>query len=256
VNRQLTLLEDWPAPNRGSERPKRLLTNGNRDLRRDHIYTWTLPALIARLPDGRSVRTCPAAGICARLCYARTGSYNFRNVKAAHLRNLLYVLEDPAGWERAMLAELARPTMRNAYVRIHDAGDFFSDDYLAAWLRLIRASPKTTFYAYTKEVERYRRMIEPDTPANSVWIMSLGGREDHLIDHQRDRVADVHPTEAAIAEAGAHSQAASDLLAAFGPTPIGMAANNIRHLKRLQGERTFGQLQAAVRARRDTLGSK
>lgn len=251
MNEQLTIADGWPEPAADRpERPKRLLTNGNRDLARDRIYTWTLPALAARLPDGRTVRTCPAAGVCAQACYARSGTYNFRNVKAAHLRNLLFVVQDPDGWERAMCAELCRPRMVGSHVRIHDAGDFLSDEYLAAWLRIIRAHPAINFYAYTKEVERYRRMVEPDPPPNSRWILSLGGREDHLVDLERDRVADVFPTEASIAEAGWHSQAASDLLAAYGPTPVGMAANNIRHFKARQGERTFGQWQREADGRR------
>ncbi|MFD0633069.1 hypothetical protein ACFQ9X_17310 [Catenulispora yoronensis] len=53
-------------------RPARLLTNGNRDLARDNIWTWSLPALAARLPDGRTIRTCPASGICRLACYARS----------------------------------------------------------------------------------------------------------------------------------------------------------------------------------------
>ena len=255
MNEQLALPADLPGPAGGPERPRRLLSDGNSDLRRDRIYSWTIPALVARLPDGSSVRTCPAAGICARMCYARNGTYNFRNVKAAHLRNLLYVLEDPAGWERAMLAELARPKMRGAFVRVHDGGDFLSDEYLAAWLRLAGATPWVTFYCYTKEVERFQRLVVGRAPRNFLWVYSLGGREDHLIG-PGDRVADVYPTEASIAEAGAHSQKDSDLLAVLGPSPVGMAANNIRQFKKRQGQRTFGQIQAEARARRHALDSK
>lgn len=74
-------------------RPRRLLTNSNRNLARDRIWTWTLPALAARLPDGRTIRTCPSAGICAQACYARVGAYMFPAVKAAHVRNLQYVVD-------------------------------------------------------------------------------------------------------------------------------------------------------------------
>ena len=60
-----------------------------------------------------------------------------------------------------MTAELAAPRFMGTWIRIHDAGDFFSDDYLAAWLRVIRASARVNFYAYTKEVDRFRRLVEP-----------------------------------------------------------------------------------------------
>ncbi|MDX6740452.1 hypothetical protein R9X44_11795 [Actinocorallia sp. A-T 12471] len=115
-----------------SPRPRKLLSNSNRNLARDGIWSWTIPALAARLPDGTTIRTCPAAGVCAHICYARAGTYRFPTVRAAHLANLLFVLEDPPGWEQAMNAELSRPAMRGKNVRIHDAGDFFSDDYTRA----------------------------------------------------------------------------------------------------------------------------
>jgi hypothetical protein len=174
----------------------------------------------------------------------------FPAVKAAHLKNLLYVLEDPEGWETAMNTELAHPRFEAAFVRIHDAGDFFSDDYTRAWLRIIRTNPQCFFYAYTKEVDRYQRLIEPDPPSNSAWICSFGGTQDHMLDPGRHRVADVFPTEDDIARAGFHSQADSDLLAAFGPTPVGMAANNIPRFKKRQGDRTFREWQAEVSKRR------
>ena len=237
-------------------RPRRLLTNGNRNLARDRIWTWTLPALAARLPDGRTIRTCPSAGVCAQACYARAGTYMFPAVKAAHLRNLQRVVEDLAGWERDMTKELTAGRFDGAYVRIHDSGDFFSDAYTEAWLRIIASAPRTTFYAYTKEIQRYQRLIAPRVPANSRWILSYGGTQDALIDPLRDRVADVFPDEPSIAAAGFHSQARSDLLAAFGPSPVGMSANNLPALRRRQGRRTFREWQQqhdherAARARR------
>jgi hypothetical protein len=229
-----------PSPSR---RPRRLLTNSNRNLARDRIWSWTIPALAARLPDGTTFKTCPSAGVCSGVCYARNGTYNFPSVKAAHLANLLYVLRDQSGWEGAMNAELTAARFDGAYVRIHDAGDFFSDDYTRAWLRIITANPQATFYAYTKEIARYERLIEPDPPPNSHWICSLGGTQDNLLDPRRHRIADVFPSEKAIAEAGFHSQTASDLLAAFGPAPVGMTANRIPNFRKRQGERTFGQWQ-------------
>jgi hypothetical protein len=229
-----------------AQRPKRLLSRANRDLARDGIWSWTIPALAARLPNGTTFRTCPAAGVCAQVCFARSGTYNFPAVKAAHLRNLLYVIEDPKGWERAMIAELAHPRFVGAHVRIHAAGDFFSDSYARAWLRIIRATPDTSFYAYTKELIRHDRILEPERPPNAVWIISLGGIYDRYVDMDRHRVCDVFPTEEAIAEAGWHSQAASDLLAPYGPTPVAMAANDHPHLRKRQGGRTFGEWQREI----------
>lgn len=64
---------------RHRRRPERLLTQ-NSELRDEGVWNWTIPALATRLPDGRVIKTCPAAGVCAQACYARNGTYNFRGV--------------------------------------------------------------------------------------------------------------------------------------------------------------------------------
>ncbi|HEV2640056.1 MAG TPA: hypothetical protein VGX23_33285 [Actinocrinis sp.] len=234
---------------RGARWPARLLTNGNRDLARDRIWTWSLPALAARLPDGSTVRTCPAAGICALACYAREGTYKIPSVRARHLLNLRYTIEDLGGWQDAMIRELAHRRFANGVrVRIHDGGDFYSPRYLDAWLTVIAASPHVGFYTYTKEVELFRRLVETAPPPNLKWVYSLGGKQDVLLTGA-DRIADVFPTESAIERSRFHSQAASDLLAVDGPSPVAMASNNIPKLKRRQGDRTFGQWQAETEGR-------
>ncbi|MCP3800723.1 hypothetical protein NLX83_15755 [Allokutzneria sp. A3M-2-11 16] len=223
-------------------RPKRLLTQNAR-LRRIGVWNWTLPALALRLPDGRTVRTCPSAGVCAQACYARAGTYTWPVVAAKHAANLAFVLDDPHGWEKAMLAELAAPRFTGAWVRIHDSGDFFSDTYLTAWLRIIRARPATYFYCYTKEVDRVRRLVVPDPPGNFRWVFSFGGTQDAEL-REDDRVADVFPDSDAITEAGWASQEASDLLAVLGPRRVGIPANRLPSArKRLRG-RTFRTWQA------------
>ncbi|NKQ57319.1 hypothetical protein HFP15_31080 [Amycolatopsis sp. K13G38] len=240
-----------PAPDSAApRRPRRLLTQ-NREMRAIGVYNWTLPAWAGRLPDGRTYNTCPSAGICRQVCYARHGTYLWPTVRAKHQANLMFVLDDPAGWEQAMLAELAAPKFRGRFVRVHDSGDFFSDDYTRSWLRIMRSAPDVTFYAYTKEIRRFRWLIEPDPPENFLWVYSYGGTQDAQIDATTDRVADVFPNEQAIAEAGWSSQEASDLLAVLGPRLVGVPANRIPHfLRRLHGRR-FSQWQAEVDAERD-----
>lgn len=223
-------------------RPQRLLTR-NRRMREIGAWNWTLPAWAGRLADGRTYNTCPSAGVCARLCYARTGTYRFPAVLRRHEQNLQFVLDDLAGWEAAITTELSAPRLRGAWVRIHDSGDFFSDTYTLAWLRVITAHPDTMFYAYTKEVALFRRLIVPRGLPNLKWVFSLGGTQDRSLDHRVDRVADVFPTEDAITTAGWHSQRDDDRLAVVGPAPVGMAANRVPHiLTRLNGHR-FSELQ-------------
>jgi hypothetical protein len=249
-----------------------LLTQ-NSELRRDGVWNWTLPAWVVELSDGSRVNACPNAGACVSLCYARNGTYLFPKVRAAHVRNLEWTLTDLEGWKAAMLEELSRPRYRpsgeprlehlapvldldewaeawrhagGAAVRVHDAGDFYSDDYLLAWLEIARKHPDVLFYAYTKEVSRFRR-LEDWAPDNFRWLYSLGGREDHLVDLEQDRHADVFPDLDTLADAGYMDQTESDLLAVLLPTTrVGIPANNIRHLRKRQGAATFGEIEASL----------
>lgn len=162
----------------------------------------------------------------------------------------MFVLDDLAGWETAIVAELSARKFSGSWIRVHDSGDFFSDSYTLAWLRVMRARPEVNFYAYTKEVSRFRRLVEPEPPPNFLWVYSYGGTQDAALDPGVDRVADVFPDEEAIRAAGWHSQEASDLLAVLGPRLVGVPANRIPHfLKKLRG-RTFRSWQAEVDADR------
>lgn len=230
-------------------RPARLLTQ-NSEMRQIGVWNWSVPAWAGRLADGRTYNTCPSAGICAQACYARHGTYTWPVVRAKHQANLMYVLDDLAGWQAAMVAELGATKFHGAWIRIHDSGDFFSDAYLQAWLDICRARPDTNFYAYTKEVSRFRTLVDPDPPPNFLWVYSYGGTQDAALNPAVDRIADVFPDESAIAEAGWASQEASDLLAVLGPRLVGVPANRIpAYLKRLAGRR-FSEWQAEVDAER------
>jgi hypothetical protein len=221
----------------------KLLTQ-NSELRPDGIYNFSLPAFGVRLTDGRTMNVCPNAGACASYCYARNGTYNFKNVKNAHIRNLELTLDYPELFVNQMIEECNKPRMKGKYVRIHDSGDFYSIDYLLSWLQIIRACPDVTFYAYTKEVSMFKKIVEHDCPVNFKYLYSLGGKEDHLIDKENDRHAEVFPDDAAILDAGYENQDASDLLAITLPSnKIGIPANNIKHYNKKMAGRTFGELQ-------------
>src|SRR5215471_3655796 len=230
--------------------PTRWLLTQNSELKRDGVYNWSLPAFAGRLSDGRAFNCCPNAGVCATLCYARNGTYNIPTVRAHHEWNLRYVLDHLLHWERHMQRELLHRRYRGKHIRIHDSGDFFSDAYLQAWLRIMRVSPWATFYAYTKEVSRFKRLVEPNPPSNFLWIYSLGGKEDILIDREHDRFADVFPDKATAQAAGFATQEASDLFALYSPHSVGIIADRIPALQKRQGQATFGQLQEERQARR------
>lgn len=222
---------------------KKLLSQ-NSELRPDGIFNWSLPAFAIKLNDGTNFNVCPNAGACAPYCYARNGTYLFSNVRGRHIQNLEYTLYHLEEWQQQMLSEVQHKKMIGKHVRIHDAGDFYNDEYLLAWLEIARQTPDVTFYCYTKEVSRFKRLVEPNCPANFRYLYSMGGKEDHLVDKEVDRHADVFPDDVAILDAGYMNQDASDLLAITLPTTkIGIPANNIRHFNKKMDGRTFSELQ-------------
>lgn len=225
------------------------LRQGNRDLRRSGIYVWSIPALYATLSDGSRFVTCPNAGVCGAACYATFGTYRFSNVRAAHLRNLEATFDLPV-WTREMIAELEHRRYRGKWVRIHDAGDFYSRPYLLAWCDIARATPATSFYAYTKEISLVKALAPGIVPPNLTLILSYGGREDHLIDRDHDRHADVFPDLESLVAAGYHDQADDDRLAATGPMRVGIVANNLPTARRRTAGRSFSEWQEARSADR------
>lgn len=239
---------------------KWLLTQ-NSDLRRIGVFNWTLPAFVIELPDGSHFNVCPQAGVCAQLCYARVGTYRFKNVRAAHIRNLLLCRDAPEEFERQMTEELRHKRYAGKWIRVHDSGEFFSDDYLLTWMRIMRNSPGVRFYCYTKEISRFKRLVVNDAPDNFLWCYSLGGKEDHLIDLNTERHADVFPDVEALIAAEYTDQTESDLLSVLSESPlVGIPANRIPHLLKKQGRETFGSLQRArdekLRAKNERAGQR
>jgi hypothetical protein len=220
------------------------LLSQNSELKPDGIFNWSIPAFAIKLSNGQNFNACPTAGACAEFCYARNGTYLFRNVRQRHIWNLELTLYQSDFFKASMIEECSKPKMVGKFVRIHDAGDFYSEKYLFDWIEIIKACPDVTFYAYTKEVSMFKKYIENNCPTNFKYLYSLGGKEDHLIDLQNDRHAEVFPDDVAILEAGYKNQDASDLLAITLPTnKIGIPANNIKHFNKKMAKRTFGQLQ-------------
>ena len=246
-------------------KPARFLTQ-NSELKKVGVWNWTLPAHTLQLSDGTWFNTCPNAGACGRVCYAKMGTYLFSNVRRRHLQNLEYVIDEKSIWHLEMQIELDskrfRPTgishdlpydesdewlhgwinSGGRAVRIHDAGDFFNEEYLEEWACVAEVHQDILFYAYTKEVAMFKNHPEWIDPNFRV-IYSLGGKQDHLIDREVDRHAEVFPTKEALEAAGYFDQSDNDLLAAVAPSnKIGIVANNLPVANKRFAGRTMSEL--------------
>lgn len=147
-------------------RPKSILgTNAKMEKSKTEgeiIYDLTLPALSGIVVDEETgdfveITTCPGAGECQLFCYARKGGYvMFPASSMSAAQALNFLVNDPDGYMGKVNQEIR--VIKNKtdkagiqlVVRWHDAGDFFSKEYLDLAYRIADANPEVKFYAYTK----------------------------------------------------------------------------------------------------------
>ena len=178
-----------------------------------------------------------------------TNVYNSRKHNFDLLRNLHF--ED--------MVELINSSLpKNAgIVRIHVAGDFFSQQYLDAWYIVALRNPKILFYAYTKSLRFWvGGVTEMPILHNFVLTASYGGRDDHMIDQFNLRSAKVVFSEAEAKELGLaidhdDSHAAkpslrdnSFALLIHGTQPAGSEASTA--LKKLKGKGSYSRKKLKV----------
>ena len=109
------------------------------------------------------VNTCPGAGSCKVDCFAmKGGKIQFKAAWQSDGRILTYLLNDPDGFFNQLSNEISVeaqaaakgdkkfPNGWQTTVRWHDAGDFFSPEYLDMALKMAAKHPDVRFYAYTK----------------------------------------------------------------------------------------------------------
>jgi hypothetical protein len=178
--------------------------------------------LIFSLPSGYS---CPNAGVCKTFADRTTGQITdlpqftgtqaeeFRcfsamaetrpTVRAARwhnwdlIRNTMYQGTD----QPTLIADLIDMSLEFQpdldLVRIHEAGDFWTENYMHAWIHVAQRRPRQTFYAYTKSLGMWLS-LKDQMPDNFKLTASFGGTLDYLIPKHQDvfkRIAYVVYTE-------------------------------------------------------------
>jgi hypothetical protein len=87
-------------------------------------------------------------------------------------------------------------------IRIHESGDFWTENYMKAWMMVAQGRPEQKFYAYTKSLGMWYNLRDI-IPSNFYLTASHGGTLDYLLDKHSDvftRVAHVVYTEEQAAE--------------------------------------------------------
>ena len=157
---------------------------GNEKLSKLDTVSFNIPAF--RSADG--FETCPKAGACATLCYARQGHYMMPHVAATREFNLKIVRGDLSTFVFLATEDLLK--IKNKIIRVHDSGDFFSQKYMDAWFFLARSFPDKKFYAYTKSLH----LDQSKCPENFQIVQSVGGLLDAEInpEESHSRIFSTH----------------------------------------------------------------
>jgi hypothetical protein len=169
-------------------RPKAILgTNAKMEKSKTEgeiIYDLTLPALSGIVVDEDTgdfveITTCPGAGQCQLFCYARKGGYvMFPASSMSAAQALNFLVNDPEGYSARVNQEIKTVKAKadkagiQLVVRWHDAGDFFSKEYLDLAYDVAKSNPDVQFYAYTKMGD----VATGATPKNFTMNFSSGSK--------------------------------------------------------------------------------
>jgi len=168
--------------------------------------------------------TCPYANICKTLtprdrskidpdsilvqdygdirCYASSEEAQYPNAQKLRWTNKdLLDKFDKNGKANLILDSLNYFEYENGKLnifRIHESGDFFSQEYFDAWLEVVKKRSDVLFYAYTKSLPYWVARLS-SIPSNLKLVASVGGHADDLIEKYNLRYAVIvqTPEEAA-----------------------------------------------------------
>lgn len=162
------------------------------------------------LANGQAFSCVGATAYCETICYAGKLENLFKGVGKQMLANyealsnatfdeMLFMLE---GIISKFVAESRKRDAEMIY-RIHWDGDFFSDEYTAAWIAIIREYSMVQFWVYTRNTQAAVQLHKAGLSNLSLYFSA--DPENERIAHMLYRTYGIRP--AAVAETFADSQA-------------------------------------------------
>ena len=147
------------------------------------------------------VNTCPGAGACARVCYARRGNYVLLPlifVKQTRILNLL--LNEPDTFQKLLEREIETTILRNkgkkVQFRWNDAGDFFTKKYFEIAINITKDLKKSGYnfesYAHTKIGDIYN-LNDPNITLN--FSTDAAEKERKKLDLSQTKTSEIVPSE-------------------------------------------------------------
>ena len=168
-----------------------------------------------------AVKTCPYADQCLKGCYATKAFYRMSAAVAKRARNWKATLSNDFIYKMNADIETAKKKAERKglklIVRIHDSGDYFSQEYADMWKEISSQNSDVEFYSYTKSVKffikDYMRL-----PSNLRIIFSMGGKTDNLINKNIHRHCQIFETSTDLRFAGYADTSNDDSIAALAVT--------------------------------------
>jgi len=119
-------------------------------------------------------------------CFAASGEARSPSLRKAVWHNLDLIRETTFNaWRYKTskvnaLSDLIQASLPECdIVRVHVGGDYFSKEYLEAWVKVAIENPDMIFYSYSKSLKFFTDVMRPK---NLILTASRGGKYDELID--------------------------------------------------------------------------
>ena len=109
-------------------------------------------------------------------------------------------------------------------LRVHVGGDYFSKEYLLAWIEVAKRNPDKLFYSYSKSLNFFG---DVELPENLVLTASRGGKYDDMIDENHFKEALVVYSEQEAADLGLEIDH-DDEHAAFGKSNFALLIHGVQ----------------------------
>lgn len=126
-------------------------------------------------------------------CFSATQENIFPTTRKQRAHNFELLRKLKTAEEMANLIHESLPKFGNIIgkvIRLHVAGDFFSQTYFDAWILVSKRNPKRIFYAYTKSLSYWIARLD-SIPKNLKLTASKGGKLDSLITQYNLKFAQV-----------------------------------------------------------------
>lgn len=113
----------------------KLLKYGNAKLKRQLVFT---------LPANKEIcgRECPG-------CYAIKAQVRFPT-NTVNYRHRMLEASKKSTFAARIASEINSSTREVVAIRVHESGDFYSQEYIDSWVKIAKFVPNKKFYAFTK----------------------------------------------------------------------------------------------------------